>query len=217
VVNVYNNRAAPLVVIVATLAVLAGPGCRESGEGEGAGVGADAGAAGPAAPAVVELKDVDGNGHRPLDLNGAKASVVLFVRHDCPVSNGYAPEIGRIIAAYAPRGARFYLVHVDPDLSPRDAAAHAKAFSYPVTLSPVLIDGKRELVAKLGATVTPEAVVVVGGGVIAYRGRIDDKYYAYGKSRPEPTVRDLRAALDSLLEGKPPPVDRTTAIGCPIE
>jgi hypothetical protein len=171
----------------------------------------------PAAPAPVTLNDVDGATHRPLQLGGAKAAVVLFVRHDCPVSNGYAPEVERIVAAYSPRDVKFYLVHVDPDLSAKDAKAHAKEFRYPTDLAPVLLDGKRVLATKLGATVTPEAVVVLVGGGIAYRGRIDDKYYAYGRNRAEPTVRDLRAALDAVLDGKPAPVARTKAVGCPIE
>jgi thiol-disulfide isomerase/thioredoxin len=160
---------------------------------------------------------VDGATHRPLHLGGAKAAVVLFVRHDCPVSNGYAPEVGRIVAAYSPRNVKFYLAHVDSDLSAKDAKVHAKEFRYPTDLAPVLLDGKRVLATRLGATVTPEAVVVLEGGEIAYRGRIDDKYYAYGRNRAEPTVRDLRAALDAVLDGKPAPVARTKAIGCPIE
>jgi thiol-disulfide isomerase/thioredoxin len=169
------------------------------------------------APATVELKDVEGNLHRPLDLGRGKAAVVLFIRHDCPVSNGYAPEVARIIATYSNRHVKFYLVHVDGDLSPRDAKAHAKEFRYPTDVAPLLLDGKRELARRLGASVTPEAAVVVEGGEIAYGGRIDDKYYAYGRSRAEPTVYDLRAALDAVLAGKPVPTARTRAIGCPIE
>jgi hypothetical protein len=183
--------------------------------------GADRPASRPSAPATapasVELNDVDGAPHRPLHLGDAKAAVVLFIRRDCPISNGYAPEVARIIAAYSARKVKFYLVHVDPDLSAKDARAHAKEFRYPTDVAPVLLDGKRVLAAKLGATVTPEAVVVVEGGEIAYRGRIDDKYYAYGKNRAEPTVRDLRAALDAVLDGKPVLAARTRAIGCPIE
>jgi hypothetical protein len=187
----------------------------------GAPSGADRPASRPAAPATapasVELNDVHDAPHRPLHLGGAKAAVVLFIRHDCPVSNGYAPEVSRIIAAYSPRNVKFFLVHVDPDLSAKDATVHAKEFRYPTDLAPVLMDAKRVLATKLGATVTPEAAVVVEGGEVAYRGRIDDKYYAYGRSRAEPTVRDLRATLDAVLAGKPAPAARTKAIGCPIE
>src|SRR5687768_1258687 len=33
-----------------------------------------------------------------------KAVVMLFLAPDCPISNAYAPEIGRLIDAYVPRG-----------------------------------------------------------------------------------------------------------------
>ena len=203
-----------LPLLAATLA--AGLACLA-----GASRGADRPASRPSSPATApaspELRDVDGAAQRPLHLAGAKAAVVIFVRHDCPVSNGYAPEVSRIIDAYSKRNVRFYLVHVDPDLSARDAKAHAEDFRYPAGVAPVLLDGKRVLATKLGATVTPEAAVVVEGGEVAYLGRIDDKYYDYGKSRAQPTVRDLRAALDAVVEGKPVPAARTKAIGCPIE
>jgi hypothetical protein len=198
-------------------AVLAAGLLASAGVSPGAGRPASRPSAPATAPAFVELNDVAGAPHRPLHLGRAQAAVVLFIRHDCPVSNGYAPEVGRIIAAYSARNVKFYLVHVDPDLSAKDATAHAKDFRYPIDLAPLLLDGKRILATKLGATVTPEAAVVVEGGEMPYRGRIDDKYYGYGKHRAEPTVRDLRAALDAVLEGKPAPAARTKAIGCPIE
>jgi hypothetical protein len=47
-----------------------------------------------------------------------------------------------------------------------------------------------------------------------YRGRIDDRYVAFGKARPAPTRRDLEETLDALLEGKLPEPVTTTAIGC---
>jgi redoxin len=201
----------------ASVAILAAGLCAAAGASRGAERPASRPSAPATAAASVELNDVDGVPHRPLHLGGAKAAVVLFIRHDCPVSNGYAPEVARIIAAYSPRNVKFFLVHVDPDLPAKEARAHAKEFHYPTNLAPVLLDGKRVLATKLGATVTPEAVVVSESGEIAYRGRIDDKYYAYGKNRAEPTVRDLRAALDAVLDGKPAPAARTKAIGCPIE
>jgi hypothetical protein len=47
-----------------------------------------------------------------------------------------------------------------------------------------------------------------------YRGRIDDRYFTFGKDRPQPTVRDLERSLEAVLAGKPVPVPRTQAIGC---
>jgi hypothetical protein len=74
----------------------------------------------------------------------------------------------------------------------------------------------RSLIRQFGITVTPEAAVVDDRGRLRYRGRIDDQYAGYGKTRFAPTRRDLRLALDELLAGKPVTVRRTRAFGCAI-
>jgi hypothetical protein len=60
----------------------------------------------------------------------------------------------------------------------------------------------------------PEAAVLAPDGKVVYRGRIDDRYADYGKRRPEPTQRDLRDALDAVLENKPVRAPTTKVIGC---
>jgi thiol-disulfide isomerase/thioredoxin len=163
--------------------------------------------------ASVEARDVGGEVRRPLELAGAKAAVVIFISADCPICNGYAPEINRICAEYEPKHVAFYLVHCDPALSAEDAKKHAKEFGF---TCPVLMDQRRELADRVGATMTPEAAVIGADGVVLYRGRIDDLYVALGKKRFEATTHDLRAALDAVLAGRKVPTPRTTAIGCAI-
>jgi hypothetical protein len=65
-----------------------------------------------------------------------------------------------------------------------------------------------------GARVTPEVAVFRPGGRIVYRGRIDDRYVAFGKMRQVPTTRDLEHVLNALLEGKQVANATTVAIGC---
>ena len=69
------------------------------------------------------------------------------------------------------------------------------------------------LVKFTGATITPEAAVVVGGKVV-YRGRIDDRYVDLGVERPSPTTHDLVDALTAVLAGKPVARATTQAVGC---
>jgi len=170
----------------------------------------------PNTVAELELKDVNGVSRRPLDVRGSAGAVVLFIANDCPISNSYAPEINRICEQYGGEGPgkfRFYLVHVDQDFKPEDAKAHAVAYAY---TCPILMDGQRALCKKLGATVTPEAFVIGEGGAVLYKGRIDDKWAGYMKSRATPTTRDLRAALDAVRSGKAVPAAETESVGCPI-
>ena len=67
----------------------------------------------------------------------------------------------------------------------------------------MLLDPKRDLIVAAGATVSPEAAIFSAKGALLYRGRIDDRAFAPGKHRAEPHERDLRAALDAILAGKP--------------
>ena len=172
-----------------------------------------AGGAPATQPAPLALVDVAGVVRHPLELGDAKAAVILFISVDCPISNGYAPEINRICKEYEEKGVAFYLVHADPELTAVDAKKHASAYGF---TCPILIDRKHELVRRVGATLTPEAVVVGADGKTLYRGRIDDLYVALGKRRYEATTHDLRLALDAVLAGKAVPTPRTQAVGCAI-
>ena len=49
---------------------------------------------------------------------------------------------------------------------------------------------------------------------MVYRGRIDDRYVAFGKMRPAPTVRDLEQVLEAIIAGKEVKTKVTKAVGC---
>jgi peroxiredoxin len=159
----------------------------------------------------LEMAGVDGTLRHPLEVREAKLSVLIFVLHDCPISNKYAPEIQRLADEFEKKGARFFLVHVDPELSDREATKHAQEHQYKL---PVLVDRKHELVRTLGAKMAPEVFVIDADGELRYRGRIDDRYVALGKPRHEVQRRDLRLALEAVIGGGRVEVVETEAIGC---
>jgi hypothetical protein len=64
--------------------------------------------------------------------------------------------------------------------------------------------------------VTPESVVFNARREIVYRGRIDDLYVDFGKSRPEPTTHELADAVEAVANGQPVRVGSTKAVGCYI-
>jgi len=150
---------------------------------------------------------------QPLRDGGQKATVLFFVMHECPVANGYAPEINRIISEYAARGVQGFVVYVESDLSPEKARRHSRDYGFK---SGSLFDPKHLLVKAAGASISPEAAVFGPTGEVLYRGRIDDRVADFGKRRVEPTRRDLRLTLDAILAGKPVPARLTKAVGCYI-
>lgn len=162
-------------------------------------------------PRTLIVHDVRGRPHQPLADAGQKATVFFFVLHDCPLANNCAPEINRIVADYRARGVRSFLVYVEDDLSPKAARRHAKEYAF---TCPALLDRGQKLARFTNAARSPEVAVLGSDNAMLYRGRIDDRLIAFGKQRVIPTRRDLRDALDALLEGKPVPNPLTQAVGC---
>jgi hypothetical protein len=160
---------------------------------------------------TLRLIDLDGAAVDPL--GDARATVFVFSRTDCPISNRYAPELRRLYESFVSRGVRFWLVYPDPD-EPVDAIRrHLADYDYPMA---GLRDPRYTLVDLTEATVTPEVVLFDEAGTLVYRGRIDDRYVDFGKTRAAPTTHDLAEALEAVLDGRPVPNPRTRAIGCYI-
>ena len=186
-------RAGPLTSLIAgALAVLL--------------VGSPVVQAGQIHPLDLENRRVD-----PLvSVSGVKATVLLFISTDCPVSNRYAPELRRLSESFASKSVAFWLVYPNPAESPQQIRDHLTSFSFPMH---ALRDPEHALAKWVHATVTPEAVVVAGRRIL-YRGRIDDRYVGLGVERPAPSRRDLEEALTALIAGKRVEHPTTQAVGC---
>jgi hypothetical protein len=141
----------------------------------------------------------------------ASARVLLFLRSDCPITNRYAPELGRIAQEFTPRGVQFWLIY--PDASETEAAVDKHKTEYNLPGTPVL-DPKHVLIKRAQATISPQAAVFDHDGHLTYSGRIDDRYVAFGKARAAPTTHDLESAIEATLDGKPIAEPRTRAVGC---
>ncbi len=159
------------------------------------------------------LSDLDGRAIDPLAAADVEATVFVFVRTDCPISNRYAPEVRRLRESFERRGIAFWLVYVDPGEGADAVRAHLREHDYGVE---ALRDSEHRLVDLAGARVTPEAAVFGPDRELLYSGRIDDRYSGFGQSRPRATVRDLERALIAILSGKKPSPSRTDAVGCYI-
>lgn len=141
--------------------------------------------------------------------------LLIFVTSDCPISNGYAPEIRRICDAYAARGVSCTLVYEDMAIDEAAVRAHQREYGY--RNLEAVIDRDRSIAGRVKATVTPQAVVVSKTGaveVVKYRGRIDNEYVSLGRRRRVVTEHDVKAALDALLAGRRVARRETDAFGC---
>jgi len=161
----------------------------------------------------LKLVDITGAVHEPAKSARTVAAVFVYVDTTCPIANFYQPSLRRLARTFEPRGIRFFQLHPDPDGEKGELTRHAGEFE---VISPVILDNKQHYARLHKAKVTPEAHVYLRDGTCVYRGRIDDTYATYGKRRPEPTTRDLEAAINAILSGKKVANPVTRAIGCQI-
>ena len=102
---------------------------------------------------------------RPALLTPAPGAVhvIVFVGVECPISNRYAPEIGRIARDYAAKGVRVFLAFADPELDNPRVQKHTTEF-YPDVSSPPYLDRDRSLARAVGAKATPTAAIYTDSG-----------------------------------------------------
>ena len=139
--------------------------------------------------------DVAGHRYDAAQIAGRKASVFLFVSSQCPISNVYAPRFASLADTYGKLGAQVFAVYANAQESLAEIKTHAR--QHKLTF-PVVRDAGSRLADKLGATVTPQAVVMDASGTIRYRGRIDDNAVATKVTRHE-----LAEALQAVLNNRP--------------
>jgi len=157
------------------------------------------------------IRDIDG---REMSLFRASqtANVLLFVTSDCPISNGYAPDLQRLCAEYKQRGVNCSLIYEDATIEAAAVRKHLADYRYRGIAA--AIDDRARVAREVNATVTPQAVVIDASGTVRYRGRIDNRYVDFGKSRRVVTERDLKDALDAVIAGRAVARAETAPVGC---
>lgn len=162
----------------------------------------------------IQLRSIDGRLHDPVaGRPSSKATVLVFVSVECPISNRYAPEINRLRTAFSSQGVDFRLIYPNGYDSPEEIRAHLSAYAYPDI---AFRDPDQALARHLRVRVTPEAVVVDSMGRVRYRGRIDDRFVNVGVQRSQPTRQDLADAISATLAGATVTSASTAAVGCYI-
>lgn len=161
------------------------------------------------------LPATDGSTYSSSDLQGDKATVIMFWCNHCPY---VMPNQDRVIAMqreYGERGVKFSAICANNALThPADSfenmriRAEEKGYNFPY-----LRDESQEITRTFGAQRTPEVYLFDSEGVLRYHGRIDDNYEDVNRARSH----DLRNAIDAVLDGRDPDPAETGAVGCTIK
>jgi peroxiredoxin len=150
------------------------------------------------------------------DFASAPALLVAFICNHCPfvkhIRGGFAP----LSREYQDRGVAVVGISSNdfvayPDDSPSAMAEEVRAAGYTF---PYLVDETQEVARAYRAACTPDFFLFDGAQKLVYRGQMDD-------SRPGSEIpvtgRDLRQALDAVLEGRPVPAEQKPSLGCNIK
>ncbi len=147
-----------------------------------------------------------------VDPSAGGLTVIAFLGTECPLAKVYGPRLNAFSQRFADRGVRF----VGVNSNRQDSMAELREYGQQHAIEfPLVKDFDQTFAAECGATRTPEVFVVNATGQVVYRGRIDDQYRP-GVARAEPTVHDLRDAVEQSLRGEPVERPVTEAMGCLI-
>lgn len=164
---------------------------------------------------TLDLKPAVGLDGKPTVLKAGKGEFMAFLVYStqCPIANASCQEVGRLVGEFQSKQVRFVGICVDPDLTGKDVADHAREYAIAF---PLVQDKSGQLARQLGASVTPEAVVLDDQGRVRYQGRIDDQFHDRLKRNPSPARHELQEALTMLTSGHPVAVASAPAVGCPL-
>ncbi len=146
----------------------------------------------------------------------APALLVIFMCNHCPYVKHVADQIAQLAREYQARGVAIVGINANdveeyPEDSPEHMLDEAKRRGYSF---PYLYDETQEVAKAYQAACTPDFYVFDKDHRLAYRGQMDD-------SRPNNgipvTGRDLRAALDAVLAGRPVTRNQKPSLGCNIK
>jgi peroxiredoxin len=150
------------------------------------------------------------------DFADAPALLVIFACNHCPYVRHVEAEIGRLGQEYLKRKVAIVAISAnDADEYADDApAALSKQAKRAGWTFPYLYDESQVVAHAYDAVCTPEFYLFDKGRKLVYHGRLDE---SRPKSGVPVTGRDLRAALDAVLAGRPVASDQAPSIGCGIK
>jgi peroxiredoxin len=150
------------------------------------------------------------------DYRGKKALLVMFICAHCPFVKHIERELAKLGKDYAAQSLGIVAISSNdatthPADSPAGLKQQAETFGF---VFPYLYDQTQTVARAYDAACTPDFYLFDADFSLVYRGQFD-------ASRPgngvPVTGKDLRAAIDLALDGKPVPASQSPSIGCNIK
>ena len=149
-------------------------------------------------------------------LKSETATVVMFICNHCPFVKHVQKQLVLLAKDFQDKSVSFVAISSNdvknyPDDSPERMKEVALRLGYPF---PYLFDETQDVAKAYNAVCTPDFFVFDAELKLVYRGQLDD-------SRPSNNIpvtgKDIRNALQNLLEGKSINPEQRPSIGCNIK
>ena len=149
-------------------------------------------------------------------LKGEMGTVIMFICNHCPFVIHINSQIVKIANNYIKNGIQFIAISSNdainyPQDGPENMKVLAKKENYPF---PYLYDESQNIAKAYDAACTPDLYVFDKELKLVYRGQLDDS--RPGNGLPV-TGKDLKHALNCLIEKKENTTTQKPSIGCNIK
>lgn len=151
-----------------------------------------------------------------MDVKGVIGTMVMFICNHCPFVKHVNEELVKLSNEYKIKGIGFIAISSNdvihhPDDSPTMMKYVAQELNYPF---PYLYDETQDVAKAYDASCTPDFFIYDKNLQLVYRGQLDDS--RPGNGVPV-TGKDIRNALDCLINNQPVPEEQIPSIGCNIK
>ncbi len=161
------------------------------------------------------LQGTNGNNYSLDSFKDKKILVIIFMCNHCPYVKATLDRMIAIQNDYSDKDVQ--LVGINPNDAnnyPEDSFEKMKDIVKEKSIPfPYLIDETQEIARKYDAVCTPDIYMYGPERTLLYRGRIDDNWQDESKV----TQKDLREALNAVLEGGQVSGDQSPSMGCTIK
>lgn len=161
------------------------------------------------------LYGVDGQEYSLDSFRDKRVLIIIFMCNHCPYVKAVLPRLNDLQSQLGDRGVQLVGINSnDAERYPDDSFDNMKKTAREKKISyPYLFDQTQETAKAYDAVCTPDIYLYGEERTLLYRGRIDDNW----EQAEKVTQQDLRAAIESALQGKEISKEQIPSRGCSIK
>lgn len=168
------------------------------------------------APDFKLLDTVTGEPYSLKDIKDSKATVIMFICNHCPYVKHVILELVKLARDYQHKDISFIAINANdaiayPEDAPKEMTQLAKQLGFSF---PYLYDETQSTAKAYQAACTPDFFIFDKDLLCVYRGQLDGS--RPGNNIPV-TGKDIRSALNNILQGKPVSPQQLPSMGCNIK